>query len=555
MNDTSRQENNQSARASHRVIMAALAFVALGLAWTWMWRISAQDPWYRNTDMNIHNLADALSLNSGFGPGVVDQPAAPTKFLLALDYRLRNAVGLLPTWTVKRFARASEPFHELAHLVQVGREHSRLLVILFILISAAFIGHITRRFDLACFTIVLLCGSSGLLFHGLLVRPELLCAAFGGVLALYCGWLATMTPRPAARVGWLTLAGLCAGIALLSKLPALLYLGLVSGWCCIAPLLPVPAGEAPPAPAPARGWATAICLVTGLATLVLLLKIAPLQNMINPVATARLRGAAVLVALLPLFALSGVRGRLIRYLIDRSTDLAVLLAGVLAAFAGWFVLLRTVLPAAAAADYTAKILNTTVYPDPLLKLFTLPGSSHRLQESLKFYLETPVLFSATTVLALALAFVRVAPLRWRALILLLLAQSLGMVFMMSKRLFLEQYSVFTQVPLLLIWALSLAALHDWWQTRGRPPAPRWPVALATTAAMALVLTVPVSLVPKYAHFQSDAEIPVRDFTITFLYDHDVHPPAYLAAMKQHYPTRAEFAAALNRFLSDPANRH
>ncbi len=50
-------------------------------------------------------------------------------------------------------------------------------------------------------------------------------------------------------------------------------------------------------------------------------------------------------------------------------------------------------------------------------------------------------------------------------------------------------------------------------------------------------------------------IPVRDLTITFLYDHDAHSAAYLAAMKKHYPTRGEFSAELDKFLRNPANQH
>lgn len=538
---------------THRAVLATLAVVSLVLAWTWMWLISAHDPWYRNTDMNIHNLADALSLNSGYAPGVVDQPAAPTKFLLALDYRIRNALGLLPTWTLKRFARSAEPLRELAHLVQVGREHSRLLVIGFILCAAGFVWDITRRFDLGCFTIVLLCGSSGLLFHGLLVRPELICLGFGGVLALHCAWRGTVSSQPALRSLWMFLAGVCAGLALLSKLPGLFYLALVFAWCALAPLLPSADDKVSPAE-PSRGWTSALCLVTGLCTLVLLLVMAPDQTRLNPVTTLRLRGMATFVALLPLVTLAGARNRIMRYLLGRGTDLVLLLAGLLASFVGWFGLLQTVLPYDAAMVCMGKILNTVVYPDPLLTLLTHPGTAHRTQEALKFFLETPVLIVGTTALAITVASFRTVPLRWRAFILLLLVQGLGMMLLMSKRLFLHQYSAFVQVPFLLIWALSFAALQDRWLSRN-PTAPRWPVALATMATLFLVLTVPIALNPKYNGFQDDSALPVRDLTLTFLYDHDAHPPAYLAAMKKRYPTRAEFAAELNRFLSDPSHRH
>jgi len=139
-------------------------------------------------------------------------------------------------------------------------------------------------------------------------------------------------------------------------------------------------------------------------------------------------------------------------------------------------------------------------------------------------------------------------------VLLLLCQGLGMTALMSQRQFLDQYSIFAQVPLLLAWAFGLASLQDWWRDRSPASEQRWPVALATAAAFILVLTAPLDLRSKYHGYQNDASLPVSELTLTYLYDHDAHPPAFLAALKSRYPTRAEFAAELNLFLSTPANR-
>lgn len=538
----------------HRLLLTVLAGLALIVAWFSMARISAHDPWYRNANMNIHNLADALCLNSGYAPGVVDQPGAPTKFLLALEYRVRNEFGLLPVWTLKRFARSPEPLAGFARLVQVGREHSRVLVILFILVTAGFVGQVAGRFDFACFTVVLLCGSSGLLFHGLLSRPELLCAGFGGVLGLHCAWLASSATRSTVRTFWLLLAGACAGLALLSKLPGWFYLVNLGLWCGLAPLLPPAGGAGTPTPPVHRGWTIGVCVTAGLGTLGLLLALGRGETLPDPVAAARLRTLAVAVALLPILVLAGARGPVARYLVERLLDLAVLFAGVIAVCTGWFGLLRTTLPYEAAAAYTTKILNTVFHPDPLVRLFTHPGEGHRAREALRFMLETPALFATTVVLAVGLAFFRAAPARRRALVLMLLFQGLGMTALMSQRQFLDQYSIFAQVPLLLAWAFGLAALHDWWLRRAPAAEQRWPVALSTAAAFILVLTAPVDLRSKYHGYQEDAALPVSELTVTYLYDHDAHPPAYLAALRGRYPTRSEFAAELNFFLANPVNR-
>lgn len=540
---------------THHRMLAILALVSLALAWFWMSQISARDPWYRNSDMNIHNIADALSLNSGYEPGIVDQPAATTKFLLAFDFRVRNEVGLLPVWTVKRFARSSEPLRDFSRFVHAGRVHSRLLVIVFILLSGVFVRSVTGKFDTACLAVVLLCGSSGLLFHGLLLRPELLCAAFGGVLTMQFAWLATTTPRANRRALWLAAAGVCGGLSLLSKMPAVFYIALAYAWCWVTPWLGHPGEEPEPAKRSGRVWASALCLAAGVATLLLLAWAGTQRAWVDDATLARLRALATVTALVPLAALLPGDRPLRRYLFDRATDGALLLAGLLLSFVAWFGLLRLILPTDAAIGYMGRILNTVIHPEPLLALFTHVSGTHRTQEALKFVLETPVLIVSTTALAVFVATLRTTPLRLRALVLLLLIQGLGMILTMSKRQFLEQYSVFVQVPLLLIWPLSAAALQAWWRQRYRQPEPRWPFAVGATTALFLGLTMPLALIPKYSGFQNDAERPVRDFTITFFYDHDVHPQPYREAMKKHFPTRQQFAETLNRYLEEPAQRY
>lgn len=538
----------------HRVVVVSLALVALVFAWGRMATISRDDPWYRNTDMNIHNIADALAINSGFTPGIVDQPGAPSKFLLALDFRLRNEVGALPVWHLKRFARSENPLREISRLVDIGREHSRLLVIFFILIAAAFVGQVTRRFEATCLTIVLLSGSAGLLFHGLLLRPELLCTGFGSLLGMHCIWLATAARRPADRSLWLVLAGASVGLALLAKLPGLLYLILVCLWCCVAPLLPSPGPDTPPAAGPSGRWTVAVGLAMSVTMLLLLRVLNTRPELIDHIALIRLRLMAVTVALMPLLLFTATSSRVLRFLTARALELSLVLCGILASWVGWFGLLRTTMPATNAVDYLAKILNTVVYPDPLLALFTHPGEAHRLREMLRFFTESPVLFILTGLLVLWLVLFRGGHVRWRAFALLQFVLAIGMVVLLSKRQFLNQYPVFVEVPLMLTWSFGLAAMYAWWRDQADAGELRWPVSVAMTAAVILSLSGSLKLRSTYLANQDDRSVPVRDLTITFLYDHDAHPAAYLSAMRQRYPTRTQFAEELNRFLADPANR-
>lgn len=538
---------------SHTLMLAFIALTALTAAWHWMAFISSQDPWYRNTDMNVHNLVDALSLNSGYSPHFVDQPAAPTKFLLALDYRIRNELGLLPTWTLKRFARSPNLLREYAPLIQAERVHSRILVMLVIIATAAIIGHVTRRFDLACFGTVLLSGSTGLLFHGLLIRPELLCVGFGSVLALYTIWLAGKAIRPAVHVFWVLLAGMCVGLALLSKLPALYYGAVTFAACCLLPWSPP--RERSGTDRTVFPLAALIGLAAGAGLLGLLLLTNPSTEFLSSTALARMRLAAICAALLPLVGLAQPQTMATRFVRARLLDGCVLFAGVIISLLLWHGLLRTVLPAPAASEYLARILNTVFYPDPLFRLYTNPDEQHRFQELGHFFLEMPGLFITTAALTCLVGLSRTVPRQTHVLLGLLMAQGIGMAVLLSKRQFLAQYIVFAQLPFLAIWPIALAALHDRWQATAPASEQRWPVALAISAALTLSISGLLELRPKYRNYQDDKAIPVRDLTVTFLYDNDAHPPAYLAAMKARYPSRQEFTAALNSYLSAPANRH
>ena len=219
-----------------RLWMVALAFAALVSAWVCMAALSRTDPWYRHTDMNIHNMVDALAINSDVVPAKIDQPGLPPKYLLALDYRIRHYLGILPVWNFRKLNMSQEPLREVRTLVHIGRLHSRVLAILIILAGASLTCVVTGSLETSCMAVIMLSGSSGLLFHGLITRPDLLCTGFGAILGLVCVWQATTGQAGFGTYIWLFLAGLLAGLAALSKLPGLYYLATCLLWCWLAAL-------------------------------------------------------------------------------------------------------------------------------------------------------------------------------------------------------------------------------------------------------------------------------------------------------------------------------
>ena len=50
-------------------------------------------------------------------------------------------------------------------------------------------------------------------------------------------------------------------------------------------------------------------------------------------------------------------------------------------------------------------------------------------------------------------------------------------------------------------------------------------------------------------------MPVSELTLTLIFDHDALTPAYLNTMAERYQDRAHFRAAIDRYLSDEANRY
>lgn len=534
----------------HRTIVLALALGALAFAWANMAFISRTDPWYRNTDMNIHNMVDALAINSDFAPNPFPQPGVPLKYLLALDFRIRHELGILSAWNMQQFGNSPDPLGEIRHLVGIERVHSRVLVMGLILAAAWLVRTLTQQTDAACLAIILLCGSSGLLFQGLLSRPELLCVAFGNVLALLCTWRGTLSPTNLGRSGWLFLAGLLGGLAMLEKLPGICYVGVCYTWCWLAAWL----GSAQARPEKTAGyWHGAIPATAAAAVLLLLSVMEQFHDDLGPVVLLRLRVAATIIGLLPLVALWPGASRGGVFLRERARELALLGGGALAAFPLSYALLRGVMSEPQASRYMTGVLHFLVNPAPYMKNF-LVTDPDMVREFKLFVQEAPVLFLGALLLSIVLAFARAAPMRLKAFTGLLLVTAMGLALLMSRRHFYAQYSIFPQVPLALIWALSIFGLSLGRRAGESADGPHWTAPLFITAAFLLMLPAWFTTKSVYHSFQYDYTLPVNPLTVTFLYDHDAHIPAYRQIMQEHYGSREKFATNLQKYLADPANR-
>ena len=535
----------------YRWLLICLAVVFPLIAWQDMAGISQGDPWYDNADVNLHNVVDALAINSNISPARVDQPGLPGKFLLALDYRIRHFTGFLPVWNLRKFGNSRDPLRELTVLVRIGRAHSRILVMLFLLTAAGTVYAVTRSPETALCALILLCASAGLLFQGLVNRPELLCSWFGTVLLPFCLWRFAASDGGHARPAWLFAAGMAAGLGILAKEPALYFLPASIAWCwVVASTTQEVSGTAPER---SRLGPVLLPLVTSAAFFSLMRSLVAAPDAMTAVATFRLYIVAGLVAALPLAAAYRGRNRLGGFFVQRSLELAWIGGGALAAILLAYAALRTVMTQLPALTCLARVLDFVAHPDPLVKYF-LSSTPHPGGEFLRFVRESPLLFLGATAVAVAVVLRRAIPARFKALIGLLWLNALVLPAILAHSYFQEPFSVFAQVPLGLVVVLGLFELGVW-RAAAPSQAGHWAVPLLLAATTVLVLTVNLRLEAKQRVYRTETDSPVSNLTLTFLYDHDAHPERYRQVMREHYGTREQFSTTLQQYLADPAHRY
>ena len=538
----------------HAYILSGLAVLALVHAWVLMTHLSASDPWYRNTDMNMHNLVDALTLNSGLAPKQMDQPGVTLKCFLALDYRIRHELGLLPVWNLQELDASPDPVAELPALVRIGRVHSRVIVMLLILCAAGLTHDVTRNREATVLCLILLSGCSGLLFHGLLTRPELLCVGFGGVLALWAAWRSSASRWWPARQGWLVTAGFLGGLSAMGKLPGVCFVAMAFAWCWIAAWI-APGRESDHSDDRGlAGFTPSLVAVTGgLATFWLLVVLTPHHDDLGPVVVQRMRLAGLGAALLPLLVLPRGRGRTWSFLRERIRELGLLAGGLLGAFAACYLLARLMLPVDSAGQLFTRALHFLVNPGPYMVSF-LSTTPNTVREALAFMREAPFAFGGAGLAILVVFLLRGTSPRLRAFIVLLAAGAIGLVLLLSRRYFAAQYGIFPQVPLLIVVALGFHAFCLHARETALPGKSTVQKQLIFAVALLLMVTAYFRLQPKYTCFQDDARLPTNEFTRTFIFDHDAHPAAYRELMRRHYGDRQQFVAHLEAYLADPAHR-
>lgn len=541
----------------HRALLLALALLSMGFAWLVMTELSRADPWYNRIEGNLHNAVDALALNDAAVPGRVDHPGLLPKYLLALDYRVRHSLGILPVSNLTQLRASDDTLAEVARLLAVARTHNRMLVLLVMVSAVGFIFLLTRSIEAALFAPPLLAASSGLLLHGLSHRPEVMCAWLGALLLPMALWLATNPHRPpTARALWLFLAGLIGGFAVATKLPGYHYLAAGYTWCWIAAL------ASPPPTASASAtirWPLVWFVLPLLGSVALLMTLHVVGNSIDSApgyaaASAMmdtLRLASVVIGMLPLLTFWRVKHRLGIFLTQRGLELAVLGAGTLTAIAVGYVGLRLIAPAGPTQEYTARFLQFVTDPAPALS-HLLPRAADPLRSFLQFLAGSPLLIGGTISLTLAVISTPGVTLRLKSFIGWQLASALTLGWFLAQRHFPAEFGVLVELPLVLIVPLALGAWGLSIPARtGQAAGMHWTLPALLLATLALLPPTYGRLHALARSIRTETLPPVSPLTVMYLYEHDALPLRYREIMRTKYGSHDEFTLALEKALALP----
>lgn len=192
--------------------------------------------YWRNADMDLMVIYNALALNDGKPQLFFDHTAYITILSVKLWYRLLHGLGLLDAWSLSAIPSASNtPAFDAAmtSAVRAGRLLAWLIATASVLAFAALVRLIVRDWRVAMLATVAFALSGGIAVHSRILRSELVAACpviFALMILLVVGRRASIARPLAIAIA----AGLCV-LGLENKVQAILLIG-------VLPLLAMPFG-------------------------------------------------------------------------------------------------------------------------------------------------------------------------------------------------------------------------------------------------------------------------------------------------------------------------
>lgn len=195
--------------------------------------------YWRNADMDLVVIYNALLLNDGRAQSYFDHPGTLTILSLAAYYRALHALGLIEIISFAQLPPASDlaAFETaMTALVRWGRLYSLITGFALLALMAFLLKRILRDWRLALLGVFALAFSGGMADHIRILRTELISAGFV-TLALLIVIDAARAPN-LWRPFWIGLAALLCVLGLINKVQAIVLIAAL-------PLIVLPFGAAP----------------------------------------------------------------------------------------------------------------------------------------------------------------------------------------------------------------------------------------------------------------------------------------------------------------------
>src|SRR6202049_2888760 len=182
--------------------------------------------YWRNADMDLMVIYNALALNDGKPQLFFDHTAYITILSLKLWFGLLHALGLLEAYSLSAIPPASDAAAfdaAMTSAVRAGRLLAWLIATGCVLIFAALARHVVRDWRVAMLATLAFAFSGGIAVHSRILRSELV-AACPVIFALLILIVAGRRARLARPLAMAIAAGLCV-LGLENKVQAILLIG------------------------------------------------------------------------------------------------------------------------------------------------------------------------------------------------------------------------------------------------------------------------------------------------------------------------------------------
>jgi hypothetical protein len=217
-------------------------------------------PYWKIADQDLPLAYNGLLLNDGRVQEYFEHTGYLYQLLLAAWYRLLHGVGLLPVHALSQLPPSTDVAafdRAWQQIIEAGRVLSFILGIAFVWVYATLVRRLVGDWRLAVMAAIALAWSGGVAMHIRIMRTELLSAAL--ITSALLLILVAARAGDTRRLVYIGLAGLCASLAIVTKVQALLP-------ALAIPVIALAFGQTAPAEAreasdAARRWIMALIAV------------------------------------------------------------------------------------------------------------------------------------------------------------------------------------------------------------------------------------------------------------------------------------------------------